>query len=356
MCGIFGIKSLRSINKNVDIVKTACNLLKHRGPDNLGIWHSESQNIAMGHTRLSIIDLQKTGDQPMISNSSRYVLVYNGEIYNYQEIKKNLDLKFPTIIWKGTSDTEVLLASIDSVGIEKTLQNIDGMFAFALWDNSNNELTLARDRIGEKPLYYGWSKGKFIFGSELKAIKSLKGFNNAIDRDSLGLYLRHCYIPSPRTIYKDIYKLSPGCILEVQLGNTFSKPSKTITLPFSEGSFHVNQYWSYKNVVQKGRANLIEDEKVALSYLEESLRESIRLQSIADVPLGAFLSGGIDSSLIVSLMQSESISPVHTYTIGFEDAGFNEAVHAKKVAEHLNTNHTDQRVRKLMRQAFEVCT
>ena len=338
MCGIVGIFGKGIEDSAESLIDVMNSTLVHRGPDDSGIWKDLNNNIIFGHRRLAVLDLSKAGHQPMESKCGRYVICFNGEIYNHISLRSQLGLDKG---WLGNSDTETMVTAFSFWGIKKTIEKLVGMFALAVWDKREKKLYLIRDRIGEKPLYYGWSKGKFIFGSELKAIKSLKGFNNAIDRDSLGLYLRHCYIPSPRTIYKDIYKLSPGCILEVQLGNTFSKPSKTVTLPFSEGSFHINQYWSYKNVVQKGRANLIKDEKVALSYLEESLRESIRLQSIADVPLGAFLSGGIDSSLIVSLMQSESISPVHTYTIGFEDAGFNEAIHAKKVAEHLNTNHTE---------------
>ena len=338
MCGIAGIFGQRySSDLLAEQVKRMTQTLSHRGPDDRGFWINKDHTLAFGHRRLSILDLSKAGHQPMESSCGRFVMTFNGEIYNHLNIRKELELKHGSILWRGTSDTETVVEGFSKWGIDQTLEKMVGMFAMAVWDKSKERLYLARDRIGEKPLYFGWSNGNFIFGSELKAIKSSPGFNNEIDKDSLNLYLRHCYIPSPRSIYKDIYKLQPGFILDLSLKDTSSSPDHN----FLSSQINFRQYWSLKDKVEESRQNLITDEQEALDLLEDALRQSIELQSIADVPLGCFLSGGIDSSLIVALMQSSSKSPVHSYSIGFNEAHYNEAIYAKEVAEHLGTKHTE---------------
>ena len=338
MCGIAGIFGQRSSNDLLDVqVKKMTQTLSHRGPDDSGFWVNKDYTLALGHRRLSVLDLSKAGHQPMESSCGRFVMTFNGEIYNHLNIRRELELKHGRLLWRGSSDTETVIEGFSKWGIDETLERMVGMFALAVWDKSKERLYLSRDRIGEKPLYFGWSNGNFVFGSELKAIKSLSGFNNEIDRDSLCLYLRHCYIPSPRSIYKDIYKLQPGCILDLSLKETLSPPP----LSFVSSKLKLRQYWSLKDKVEEGKQNMITDGQEASDLLEEALRKSIKLQSIADVPLGCFLSGGIDSSLIASLMQSDSISPVHSYSIGFNESDYDEAIYAKEVAEHLGTKHTE---------------
>ena len=323
--------------------------LLHRGPDDGGVWVDKRVGVALGHRRLSILDLTPAGHQPMHSECGRYVLVFNGEIYNHLEIRTHLEkesLQFAASNhqsrgWNGHSDTETLLAAFAAWGVEKTLQACVGMFAIALWDKKEQVLTLARDRMGEKPLYYGWVQGAFVFGSELKAIKQYSDFNNPVSRDVLSLYLRHCYVPAPYSIYQDIYKLEPGCLITIKPDAAMSVPVAAPRAPFINETIKLSHYWRLHDQVEAGQASLIHNEYEALGLLESRLNDSIRLQSISDVPLGAFLSGGIDSSLIVALMQKQSVRPVKTFTIGFQEQAHNEAEHAKAVSSHLHTEHTE---------------
>ena len=334
MCGINGFYSLSSFSSN-DVIIKMNSAISHRGPDTNGFWSDKKSGIILGHQRLSIIDLSDAGNQPMKSNSSRYILTYNGEVYNHLEIRKELEKINPSIKWRGNSDTETLLEAIDFWGIEITLKKIQGMFAFGLWDQKKRCLILARDRIGEKPLYYGWqgegNKKSFLFGSELKALKVHPEFNGKINRDAIALQLRHNYIPSPYSIYEDIYKLQPGHYLKLKesdLTKNLLPDPKT--------------YWSLIGTVFSGNNNqLTISESHIQEDLEKYLQSSVRKQMISDVPLGGFLSGGIDSSTIVALMQSQSINPVKTFTIGFNEDEYSEAKYAKKIAKHLGTDHTE---------------
>ena len=331
MCGIAGfIGGGRSeVPGFENIVSGMIAALHHRGPDSHGVWVDRESGVALAHSRLAIIDLSSAGHQPMHSASGRLVLVFNGEIYNFKELKQALEGEGMAPRWRGTSDTEVLLAAFEAWGVERTLQAAVGMFALALWDKRHKVLVLARDRMGEKPLYYGRQQGFFFFGSELKALKMHPAFNGQIDRESLTLYLRHGYIPAPCSIYQGIHKLSPGHFLRFR--QTSGKPEEVIS-----------PYWQLKDVIEKARHNPFDgDENEAVQELERLLDQSLQGQMVADVPLGAFLSGGYDSSTVVSLMQARSTRPVKTFTIGFHEKRYNEAEHAKTVARHLGTEHTE---------------
>jgi len=310
--------------------------LVSRGPDDAGVWVDESAGIALSHRRLSILDLSVAGHQPMHSRCGRYVIVFNGEIYNHLALRSELNVN-----WYGDSDTETLLACFVAWGVHPTLERIVGMFAFALWDSVERRLYLARDRFGEKPLYYGWVRGTFVFGSELKALRRFPGFDNQIDRDVVALYMQFCYVPTPYAIYRHIYKLEAGCVLSLSLADTTTPPSKVLFAPASYNRLTIERYWALADVVQCGFANPIHDDCEAVKQLETTLSSAVNLQSIADVPLGAFLSGGIDSSTIVALMQAQSVRPIRTFSIGFDDASLNEAEYAKAVAMHLGTDHTE---------------
>lgn len=324
MCGITGYWGLplRAEESNRVIGRMTA-AISHRGPDAEGYWVSNSDGIGLGHRRLSIQDLSTSGAQPMCSNSGRYVLVFNGEIYNFSKIKKILSETGHC--FRGNSDTEVLLTLIDSQGLDQALSQITGMFAFCLWDKKNKTLYLVRDRLGEKPLYYGVLDGALVFASELKSIKQFPGFTGEISRDVLASYLRFNYVPSPHCIFDGFNKLPPGSVA------TFTN------FPFGEKRIH--QYWSVLDAVNAPRFEVSRRE--AIEGLDRTLSESIKDKMIADVSLGAFLSGGVDSSLIVAMMQKQSSSKVKTYTIGFEDTQFNEAVFARQVAHHLGTDHTE---------------
>ena len=336
MCGIVGIFGEKELSNLGNCIEKMTETLLHRGPDSSGTWIDEEDKIALGHRRLSILELSEAGHQPMESSCGRFVLSFNGEIYNHLDLRKDIEQtsrlgKNPISNWRGGSDTETLVEGFSIMGIKKTLKMTVGMFALALWDKEEKLLYLARDRVGEKPLYYGWSNNNFIFASELKALKEYDLFNNKIDRDSLNIYMRHNYIPCPRSIYKDIYKLEPGALLSLDLSATKSAGT----------SLNKEIWWSLKESTNLGKENLLIDKKQNLQNLEKSLLDSVRLQSIADVPLGAFLSGGIDSSLIVALMQSISNVKINTFSIGFKEDSYNEAGYAKEVAKHLNTNHKE---------------
>ena len=339
MCGITGIfGNLRKDEFEHSIYRMSASLI-HRGPDDTGAWIDEKENIAFGHQRLSIIDLSSAGHQPMVSPCGRFTVVFNGEIYNHLQLREKLENSEFSQSWHGHSDTETLVAAFSQWGIEKTLQNLVGMFAIAVWDRNVKKLFLIRDRFGEKPLYYGWNQGVFIFGSELKALRAYKDFNNPIDRNVLSLYMQYMYIPTPYSIFKYIYKLEPGCILQIDKRGLSKSPEKAPFSPLSAQGISVKQWYSFSSIANSGQKNLIEDENEAVRLLERTLLESVHSQLITDVPLGAFLSGGVDSSIIVSLMQKISNHPVKTFTIGFEEGGFNEANYAKEVAKHLGTDH-----------------
>lgn len=340
MCGITGFIGNLPNDSLEHSVKLMANSLRHRGPDDSGIWVDREYGVAFGHRRLSVLDLSPTGHQPMISASGRFITIFNGEIYNHIELRNQLSDNCQCK-WKGHSDTETLLACFEVYGVEETLKHSVGMFAIAVWDRQERQLSLVRDRMGEKPLYYGWSDNGFVFGSELKALRQFPGFSNAISRDVLTLYFRYSYIPAPYSIYEGIFKLEPGCILTISLAGTSKPPAFIPHAPCENDGWALKRYWSLHEQVIAGQSAIIRDENEAISTLEQTIRESIRLQSIADVPLGAFLSGGVDSSLIVALMQSQAKQPVRTFTIGFYEAGYNEAEYAKAVAQHLQTEHTE---------------
>jgi asparagine synthase (glutamine-hydrolysing) len=332
MCGLAGFFLPQGFAK-ADALATLTRMrdtLVHRGPDDAGVWLDSDAGIAMGHRRLAVLDLSPAGHQPMVSATGRYVLVFNGEIYNHLDMRRQVeDADPPQSGWRGHSDTETLLAAIEQWGLQRTLQRCIGMFALALWDRQERRLSLARDRLGEKPLYFGWQGKALLFGSELKALQAHPAFRSEIHRDALPLYLRHGYIPAPWSIWKGIQKLSPGCLVQL-IGKDF--PSLPQPQP----------YWSLADNVVAGQVDPFsgtDDE--AIDALEQQLGAAIGGQMVADVPLGAFLSGGIDSSTVVALMQAQSRRPVKTFTIGFDAADYNEAEHAKAVARHLGTEHTE---------------
>ncbi len=335
MCGIAGqLKNTGAANEPSLLAecRRMADAIIHRGPDDQGFWADAETGVCLAHRRLAIVDLSPAGHQPMISPSGRYVMAFNGEIYNHHDLRHQLEANGQAPRWRGHSDTETLLAAFDVWGVETTLQRCIGMFAIALWDRKANALTLIRDRLGEKPLYYGWQgegeNAAFLFGSELKALRGHPQFGAKIDRNALALFLRHNYIPAPHSIYEGIRKLPPGCLLTVSLGQR--EPRITV-------------YWSAieSALVGASRERLSIEPNEAVDELESLLKSAVSQQMMADVPLGAFLSGGVDSSTIVALMQAQSSRPVKTFTIGFHETGYNEAEHAKAVARHLGTDHTE---------------
>ncbi len=328
MCGISGFwDTSRQISNDrlPMIVQQMSNSLIHRGPDDGGSWVDIEVGIALGHRRLAIVDLSPFGHQPMISADGRYVIVFNGEVYNFLELQgqlKSLGHRF-----RGHSDTEVMLASFSQWGVLEATKRFNGMFAFALWDRQERVLHLGRDRLGEKPLYYGWVGHTFLFGSELKALKAHPDFQPEINRDALALFLRYSDIPGPLSIYKGISKLPPATLLSWNGQTAHTQP-----VP----------YWSARVAAESGVAHpFTGSETEAVAELEALLQDAVRMQMIADVPLGAFLSGGIDSSTVVALMQTQSSQPVKTFSIGFYEDQYNEANYAKAVAQHLGTDHTE---------------
>jgi asparagine synthase (glutamine-hydrolysing) len=330
MCGFAGYIDLNlKVDGHQSIIKNMIDKIAHRGPDDEGIWISEDKQVILGHRRLSILDLSSSGHQPMLSLSKDLIIIFNGEIYNHLSIRKELLENGFSISWKGHSDTETLLEAIAAWGIEKTLNKCVGMFAFVVFDQKKKKLTLARDRFGEKPLYFGWIDGAFVFASELKALQVHPNFHNAISKDSLADYLRFNYVPAPKSIFKEIYKLEPGTFLHKGIDDMHVK------------DYSPQKYWSLGEVVSNGLDDQIHHEHDALESLEKALSQSIKSQMLSDVPLGAFLSGGVDSSVVVALMQKESMQPVKTFTIGFESSAYDESPFAKEVANHLNTDHTE---------------
>ena len=304
--------------------------VRHRGPDDSGVWADEGAGIALGHRRLSILDLSPAGHQPMASTGGRYVIAFNGEIYNHLELRRLLEVSSSQRHWRGHSDTETLLTAFECWGVEETLRRVAGMFAIALWDRSLRVLTLARDRMGEKPLYYGWQGDAFLFGSELKALKAHPAFRGDIDRGALALLLRHNYVPAPWSIFKDIQKLPAGTFLQVSLERRDAHPVA---------------YWSLAEMAERGASSPFSgSDAEALDALELHLGAAVRGQMVADVPLGALLSGGIDSTAIAALMQAHSAQAVRTFTVGFDERQYDAATHARAVAKHLGTDHTELRL------------
>lgn len=347
MCGIAGLISSRPFDASA--VRRMIDPIAHRGPDDQGAWIDAECGVGLGHRRLSIVDLSPLGHQPMGSNNARWMLSYNGEIYNHLDLRRELERSGAGaagngLPWRGHSDTETLIECIAAWGLKETLQKCVGMFALALWDRKQRRLLLARDRFGEKPLYYGWVGGDFVFASELKGLRSHPGFDNPVSRRSVRLLAARAYVPAPLSIYERIYKLEPGCILSVG-PDAPARPLASAPVPdaAAEG-VSLERYWSYRQVVQDGLADPIADEADALDELESTLAAAIQGQSVADVSVGAFLSGGIDSSTVVGLYQRYSSGTVRTFSIGFEEAAFNEAGYAKAVAAHFGTEHHERYV------------
>lgn len=326
MCGIAGFIDWRSGAAPEDLSATAramARAISHRGPDDEGVWVDAATGIGLGHRRLSIVDLSAEGHQPMVSHSGRFVAVFNGEIYNYEELRQELDSRGAPRSWRGGSDTEVLLAACEVWGVEGAIQRSNGMFAIAIWDSRERQLVLARDRMGEKPLYYGWQGRALLFGSELKSLRVHPQFENRMEARALPLFVRFGYVPAPLSIYSGISKLPPGCLLRVPLRA-------------DAGSVRPEPYWQ----IPIPEAEHPMDAGSAAEQLEHLLRDAVRIRMHSDVPLGAFLSGGVDSSTIVALMQLQSARPVRTYSIGFRESGYDEAAEAGSVARALATEHT----------------
>ncbi len=328
MCGIAGflVKPASWPGQAVGVLTQMTDALHHRGPDGSGIWLDAERGIGLGHRRLAIVDLSQTGRQPMISACERFVIAFNGEIYNHKSLRLDIESQARTV-WRGHSDTEVLLAAIALWGVTEAVRRCVGMFAIALWDRVEKCLYLVRDRLGEKPLYYGWFGEVLMFGSELKALRAHPAWRGAVDRNALALLLRYAYIPAPHSIYQGVAKANPGTILKFKEG---------------QREFEETVYWSVNQVARQGVDDpFLGSDVDAANALEAHLRDAIAIQQIADVPLGAFLSGGIDSSTVVALMQSQSNKPVKTFTIGFHEGEYNEAEHAGAIALHLGTDHSD---------------
>jgi asparagine synthase (glutamine-hydrolysing) len=340
MCGITGL--LRGPASDTaqarGLVARMTDALVHRGPDAGAVWSSGP--VALGHRRLSILDLSDAGAQPMHSACGRYVLAYNGEIYNHLDLRALLDAAGAAPDWRGHSDTETLLAGIVHWGLAETLTRAMGMFALALWDQHSGHLSLARDRMGEKPLYWGWAGADLVFASELKAIRAHPHAPRDICRNALAQYLALAYVPAPYSIHTGLYKLEPGCILRVEGPVPATHPSQPLRPGQSHGSLSVLRYWSLDDAITAGRRDPVADPQAAVAMTEATLRDAVARQMLSDVPLGAFLSGGVDSSVIVALMQAQSLRPVRSFTIGFERADYDESPQAAAVAQHLGTEHT----------------
>lgn len=348
MCGLVGLwrpkaydsgyshSILLSDDDLADCARSMADAIVHRGPNDAGVSVLSEIGLVLGHRRLSVVDLSNAGHQPMSSVDGRWIIAFNGEIYNHYDLRAKLLAEERRVDWRGHSDTETLLACVAAWGIAETLRMIVGMFAFALYDRKTRRLTLVRDRFGEKPLYYGWIHGVFLFASELKALKQCRFFTPEINRVALAQYLKLGVIPAPLSIYKDVYKLEPGTFIELNVNDIQKRKNKP------------QPYWSLSNVVtvrnnQYQRIPLLTDSQ-AVEELDRHLNNAVKAQQLSDVPLGAFLSGGIDSSTIVALMQSQSTQRVKTFTVGFEESSFNEAPQAKAVSKHLGTDHYELRI------------
>lgn len=310
-------------------VERMTDAIRSRGPDASGRWCAPDGAVAFGHRRLSVLDLSEAGAQPMKSACGRFVITFNGEIYNHLDIRTELEAAGAAPNWRGHSDTETVLAAIRQWGVEPTLRRMIGMFAFGLWDLETRTLTLARDRFGEKPLYYGWSGADLLFGSELKALAAHPTWAPTLDRAALTSFMRYSYIPAPATIWSGIRKLPPACFV------SFAADAAPGAMPQPQ------PYWSLRDQIAAAQTMRILDESEAVDELERLLSVAVRRQCLSDVPLGAFLSGGVDSTTIVALMQAQASQPVRTFSIGFSEGAYNEADDARKVAGHLGTDHTE---------------
>jgi asparagine synthase (glutamine-hydrolysing) len=333
MCGLIGFWQTESGPRDelFGLATRMADTLAHRGPDDSGVWVEPSAGLALGFRRLSIVDLTPEGHQPMQSAGGRYVLVFNGEIYNFQELRDTLEREQAVRGWRGHSDTEVMLAAFEHWGIEAAVKRFVGMFAFVVWDSQERTLHLARDRMGEKPLYYGWMNGVLLFASELKALCAHPRFRAATDQDAVALYMRYACVPAPFSIYFGVSKLLPGTLLSITSEELLQRQR-----------LQSRPYWSLSEAVTNAMRNpFTGSEEEAAQELDRLLRRAVAGQMVADVPLGAFLSGGVDSSTVVALMQAQSAHPVKTFTIGFHEEAYNEAVYAKRVAQHLGTEHTE---------------
>lgn len=335
MCGLTGFfRADSGVNESdaLDILGKMSDAIVPRGPDGAGFWVDSAAGFGLAHRRLAVLDLSAAGAQPMTSSSGRYVIAFNGEVYNHLALRKQLEQSNNVMRpWKGHSDTETLLACIEAWGVQETLTQAIGMFAIALWNKSDLSLTLIRDRMGEKPMYYGWqgsgNTAVFLFGSDLSALRQYPEFSAEIDRDALALFMRHNYIGGEHSIYTGICKLKPGSLLTI---------SKHAPIP------RLQIWWSAAEAAAKGVGQQFEgSSEQAVEALDDLLRSAVGLQMLSDVPLGAFLSGGVDSSAVVALMQTQSSRPIKTFSIGFHESGYNEAEYAQAVAQHLGTDHTE---------------
>ena len=330
MCGITGLLEPRGSTTADELtsrVRAMTDMLRHRGPDDTDVRVDANVGIALGHCRLSIIDLSPNGRQPMHSPCDRFTIVFNGEIYNHRALRRELERD--GVRFRGHSDTEVLLALISARGIDAALPQLNGMFAFAIWDRTERCLTLVRDRVGIKPLYYGQVGTAFVFASELKAFRAHPHFDNNVNRDALSLLIQHSYVPAPHTMYANVFKLPPGCRLDVGLDLCGELPAP-------------GSWWSMREAAERGASQPFQGTaEEAVDLLHEKLSRAAMLRLESDVPLGAFLSGGIDSSLVVSLLQSQLSERVKTFTIGFHEESYNEAQYARRIAEHLGTDHVE---------------
>lgn len=328
MCGIAGFIDLSASTGRGTLEAYARDMaysMRLRGPDDFGVWSDAQNGVALAHARLAVIDLTPAGHQPMVSACGRFVIIYNGEVYNFEELRQMLD----GIAWRGHSDTEVILEACARWGVKNTVEKLIGMFAFALWDRKEQTLALARDRFGIKPLYWGMIDKLFLFGSELKALLVHSGWARKIDRNALASYLRFNYVPAPHSIFEGVAKLQPGHILNFSLGN---EP-------------RLERFWHLRAVAMGGARNPVDlDDSAAEDRLDTLVRDAVKRRMVADVPLGAFLSGGIDSSTVVAAMQAQSVRKIKTFTIGFDVDGYDESMHAAAIAKHLGTEHTELRV------------
>lgn len=339
MCGVVG--NIVTLAGAVNHCRAMTLALRHRGPDGWSTWTSERGGLSLGHSRLAILDLSAAGRQPMHSASKRYTITFNGEIYNFRELRSELSSQGHS--FSSDCDTEVILAAVEQWGISECTPRLFGMFAFAVYDNVTNEIHLVRDRVGIKPLYYGWYREGFAFASELHAFRAIPDWRAEIDRCALSMYMRYGYVPAPYSIYSDTYKLAPGTILTLKVDQILARSGFS---PFPEETeCSPKRFWSVEQVYNNGRkkpfAGSVED---SVCESERVLKAAVQARMIADVPLGAFLSGGIDSSTIVTLMQQSSPKPIKTFTIGVKDHAYDESSEAKRLADFLGTDHTEHYV------------
>lgn len=334
MCGIAGILGA-DVADLPSVLDAMADALRHRGPDAGGIWSDAGAGVGLAHRRLAILDLSPKGAQPMVSASGRFVLCYNGEIYNHGELRRSIESAGP-VVWRGHSDTEVLLEAIERWGVRPALERSNGMFAFAVWDRQERRLTLARDRLGEKPLYVGWVGGRLVFASEIKALRTLPDWRHEVDRQALPMLLRFGYIPAPLSIHPNIFKLPAASFIR------FTADDAASPLDLTQFVARCECYWSLAEVAEAGVAKpFLGDAQEAMDGMQSLLTAAVHRRMEADVPIGAMLSGGIDSSLVAALMQAASPRPVRTFTIGFREDRFDEAPHARRIAGHLGTDHTE---------------